>query len=579
MIRNGSWLVLLSLLLYPIISSSQEKTSAPGVFTDSFDVTVANIEVFVTTKRGVPITGLEREDFTLLVDGKEVEIVNFAAIEKGELVYEPRPASAQPEAAPAPQQERVEPAPQPLHVAVFIDTLFARGSNLRLIIPEVQDFLRSKLPSNAQVMLVTFTGRVNTLVPFTTDVSRVVTALEQLRKLTTQGTLIDNQAMQTLTRLEADKNLLAGSSLDGQPTYSDQELDDATLTELRAQAEEIHMLARRSWRGLQLVIDSFSSIGSGRKVVLHVSEGIPLRPNVAALQQINPSTMPATTRRELERVVNHANANGVTVYALYLGGFEARPGIATADVPGWAMYSNPDRIRLMNHTKDADDFSALHLVSSLTGGTAVARPTAKTLSPIAQDLSTAYSLGFRPDPEKLGLIQRIEVKVAKSKAQVRYRRTHWQASREEHLIAPAYSALTVDAFGNPLEVSWEAEPATSTDTDQMNVPIVVRVPADRLTFLPSSGEQQSNVLRLYLVSRNDREKISPMKLFRLPINLTQAIDFSKELPIINYRAELLLKPGTHDVAITAYDEVAKIAATRCGSVTVTGDGSVTSELR
>lgn len=46
-------------------------------------VDLVNVNVFVTDKRGNPITDLKREDFSVFEDGEAVSITNFYAVEGG----------------------------------------------------------------------------------------------------------------------------------------------------------------------------------------------------------------------------------------------------------------------------------------------------------------------------------------------------------------------------------------------------------------------------------------------------------------------------------------------------------------
>ncbi|MCY4560565.1 MAG: hypothetical protein OXF79_30205, partial [Chloroflexi bacterium] len=49
----------------------------PGeTFVDTIDVQVVEVDAVVTDRRGRPVSGLQREDFELFVDGEFVEIAN-----------------------------------------------------------------------------------------------------------------------------------------------------------------------------------------------------------------------------------------------------------------------------------------------------------------------------------------------------------------------------------------------------------------------------------------------------------------------------------------------------------------------
>lgn len=75
-----------------------------SIFFEALDVNLVNVEVFVTDRKGVPVTGLTADDFELLEDGRPVEISNFYAVDGG------RPAESTP--AP-PTDEPVPDAPSP----------------------------------------------------------------------------------------------------------------------------------------------------------------------------------------------------------------------------------------------------------------------------------------------------------------------------------------------------------------------------------------------------------------------------------------------------------------------------------
>jgi hypothetical protein len=84
---------LLALLTPPVWAAPPEPPQKDG-FGEAVDVNVVNVDVYVTDKSGQPVTGLHRDDFELLEDGKRVEVTNFEA-----LTGKAAPA---PQAAPSP---------------------------------------------------------------------------------------------------------------------------------------------------------------------------------------------------------------------------------------------------------------------------------------------------------------------------------------------------------------------------------------------------------------------------------------------------------------------------------------------
>ena len=64
---------LLALILAPQVPAQQ------GPLSETVDVNVVNVDVWVTDKKGQPVWGLEAKDFQLFEDEDKVEIGNFYA--------------------------------------------------------------------------------------------------------------------------------------------------------------------------------------------------------------------------------------------------------------------------------------------------------------------------------------------------------------------------------------------------------------------------------------------------------------------------------------------------------------------
>src|SRR6478609_9607512 len=73
----------LGLLLAAVPCRAAGEPPAGESFKESIEVSVVNLDVYVTDKKGQPITGLRKEDFQVLEDGRPVEISNFFAESRG----------------------------------------------------------------------------------------------------------------------------------------------------------------------------------------------------------------------------------------------------------------------------------------------------------------------------------------------------------------------------------------------------------------------------------------------------------------------------------------------------------------
>jgi VWFA-related protein len=157
---------------WPSAGFAQE---ADETFEETIEVSVVNLEVFVTGKNGEPIPDLRREDFQVLEDGKPVEITNFLA-ETG-----PVPAAA---VAAAGGAETIPRSPdQRLSLVIFVDDTNMEPQNRNRILGRVSEFLGSNLDPDDQVMLVRFDNDLKVLQPFTVDRQTIGAEIDRLRNL------------------------------------------------------------------------------------------------------------------------------------------------------------------------------------------------------------------------------------------------------------------------------------------------------------------------------------------------------------------------------------------------------------
>ena len=70
--QNLAW--SLAALLLPSLGAGQQPSAAVS---ESVDVNIVNVDVWVSDRKGSPMTGLVAKDFQLFEDEKKVKVVNF----------------------------------------------------------------------------------------------------------------------------------------------------------------------------------------------------------------------------------------------------------------------------------------------------------------------------------------------------------------------------------------------------------------------------------------------------------------------------------------------------------------------
>src|SRR5436305_1322824 len=93
------------------LSAAAQDTSRVPKLTENIDVSIVNLDVFVTDKSGARVHGLTSSDFEILEDGKRQAITNFAEYsgEAGGGARHHTDAAGEP------------PAKQPRTIILFID--------------------------------------------------------------------------------------------------------------------------------------------------------------------------------------------------------------------------------------------------------------------------------------------------------------------------------------------------------------------------------------------------------------------------------------------------------------------------
>ncbi|MCL4810182.1 MAG: hypothetical protein KJ062_20675, partial [Thermoanaerobaculia bacterium] len=134
--------ILAVLPAFPLPGAVPTPTPRSGPLVRNVDVTVTNLDVVVTDRKGNRIRGLTREDFEVYEDGVLQPLTNFYAVDGGRVVFfgdeaipgvdppaAPAPApvpAPSPIAtpAPAPADPAVAPLPVPgTRIVIFIDNL------------------------------------------------------------------------------------------------------------------------------------------------------------------------------------------------------------------------------------------------------------------------------------------------------------------------------------------------------------------------------------------------------------------------------------------------------------------------
>ncbi|HEV8580873.1 MAG TPA: VWA domain-containing protein [Thermoanaerobaculia bacterium] len=543
-----------------------DKPAAPAAaqtdqepFIDIVNVSVVNVDVFVTDKQGKPVTGLRREDFQIFENGRPVEITNFYAVNAGKATTPPEevaaaPAPAAPGAPPAPAPPTLEtvrtPEDQRLRLVIYIDNFNLRPFNRNRVMRELRAFIGQKLGKDDQLMLVTYDRELHIRRTFTSDASLIAAAMNELETISAQGVHADSERRDTLQRIE----------------------DSQTVAEAEGYARTY---AQSTYNDLQFSIDALKKMIDalagmpGRKAVVYVSDGLQMIAGqdvfYAVLNKYSDQSTSLTqtlefdVSRRLNELAAQANANRVTFYTIDAAGLRAYESV-TAENRGTT--NAPGLSQLIDSVRFSNLQSTLQLLAEKTGGKAIINTNVvmPQLETIARDFNTYYSLGYTPNHYGDGRYYKIEVKVKNRKdLAVRHREGYRDKSTDARMTDGTLAALNFPFEENPLGVSLEFGQPKPRDDGYYLVPVMVRIPIGKLVLVPREQTEDAKV-RLFVAAVDSGGRTSDVQQAPVPISIPKAeIAAAKDKQFV-YSVTLLMRGGDQRVSVGVRDDVAAQAS-------------------
>jgi VWFA-related protein len=503
--------------------------------TENVDVTVTNVDVFVTDSKGQRVTGLKADDFEVKQDGIPQKITNFYAVSGGKVLFEDGTSVPFDVKEPAaPQVPQVVQA----HYVFYIDNQNIQPQSRNRMFKRLKEFIQQSVGPNAEGMIVTYARSLKVRKNFTSHPNELVATLEDIELDTGGGTNTVSDQRDALQRINDAKS--ATEAMNYAQQYSKSLRNDLEFT-TDALVETISSLA-----GLQ-----------GRKNLVYVSEGLPAMAGLELYEAIRQKFQdPAASMQEFEydlnprymKVISAANANGVTIYALDASGLQTASSIDAAN-RGTDIHLNDFVVRQNMQ-------GPIQMMAQETGGLAAVNTNdwKANLDQIASDFSNFYSLGYRAAKGATDRGHRIEVTVKRKGLTVRTRTSFMEKSIETKTGEAVLASLHYSRNDNPLGVSVSVGDPKPYDAENYLLPVRISVPIGKLGLVPS-GETLQGQFFVYFAVLDVSGKQSDLQIQRQEVKVPQ-----KELTIAQrkdfyYDVQLVVVPGGQKLAVAVRDGV------------------------
>lgn len=533
--------------------------------TETMEVRVTNVDVVVVDGDGNPVHGLTKDDFTLLENGRRVEISNF---------YEETGASPAPAAESSSSEVFIQPIRKPKRLVIMIDESSLMPQHRDRTLDHLVELVRGTIGENDRAMVVTFNEGLTILQPFTSDHELLAGALEGLRGSVSKGML-------AATRFSALQKELIQQIEDGEgggggggggpqrvvqvaePTY------ESAMGDIRLYIQEEQGRNNRLMAALESIVLSLGGL-EGRRSVVFVTNSLTRSPGIEALElmesikakfQGGTGSSPRSEsqrfslQNEFNDLTERASSLGVVVHALQ--GAPASSDMIGADFGVPSSFEATQGVLAGLRAQQNEESQTMRELAGATGGIALVGSSniADALARIGNQLRSHYSLGYRPEGPR-DATRRIEVRVDRPGVIVRHPSVIVDRSVEQEMEDRLATVLNFPetAIGHGLKVSAGASAAA--EAGRIQVPLTLEIPMENLTLLPE-GDDLVGSFTVHSAFLNRSGALSTVTVqqqgFRFPA------ESRNRRKSITLQLMLSIDPSVESVAIAVVDTPSQLA--------------------
>ena len=495
-----------------------------ATFRETVQVRVMDLDVSVTDSRGNPVSDLTQNDFRVTVDGKPVSIDYFTRVAEG-TIHAPDLATASPDLVLAEYRKGAD-AYVPRQFLMYIDVgNLSPGSRKRGL--EALRDLVTRLGPGDMGRVVLFDRRGKEQSEWTSSKETLFSALSKIESGVGMSRLMNET--QTLNQIDSTRSR------------------QSRETVARMYAEQVRVEVSNMLRDMSAELTTLTAL-PGKRAFLYVSGGFDMQPGSAMMQYAVGSFSlrsydAGNMGRELQALIQKANANQVTFYTVDARGLTAEGGSAGGDEP---LLSRPG----VSFFARQDSQAGLQELAAETGGLALLNTNALSsgLGRIYQDASTYYSVGVNLSNMPGVGFRNVRVTVARPGVTVRARRSFAARTPAERGGDVAQAALrsNIQYRGIPVTLSTALP---TKGKKYYALPIAVTVPASSLTFLPS-GDSRRAVADVYVGVMDDAGRMSDIN--REETTFTLPPDAPSNAPL-RYTVNLEIRKGNARVVVNVRD--------------------------
>lgn len=569
------WLLIgtLALPMVPAAGAQEETVQSTGIrpiggltFAEEIELTIANLVVYVTDKKGRAVTDLTADDFEVFQDGDQKQITNFKLytdeIIRSELKEEPLPGIPLPTPATDPATDpAVDSGPVPVHLVLYIDNENLQPLDRNRVLSQTRDFVRTSLHPPARMMVVAYQRSFEVLQEFTSEPADVLNALRKVRTYTGGRTERMNTARDIIDRIQNIEKEQNSDSPYANP--------QGGVSEYNQVYQLIANYARESTNDLQFTLDylrqTITTLSGlpGKKGVIYVSNGLPMTPGMELFYEMSRVTRDSTilTRmyefdasRYYQQLAAMANAQDVTFYAIDATGL-TMGGIGGAE---YATAQDPMAASVGMHNLT----DSLRFLADETGGIAIVstNDVAPRLELITQDMFTYYSLGYPLQVSGQDKVHRIKVTLREDPAfsdyELRYRSRFVEKSLETNIQDAVVSSLAYEIDDNPMELEVTTGTPAPASEKRWLLPTHISFPLEKVALLPEGDDFVARLV-FFIAARDTDGKRSDLVRQEYEVRIPAADYEEARTRRWGLDTQLLMESGRYRISVALLDPLTR----------------------
>jgi VWFA-related protein len=553
--------ILIFILLCPFLVNSGNTGMGQGKeqkdssrLTYEVEVNITQVDVVVTDKRGKRITDLKPGNFKIYEDGVLQPMTNFyemKAMDVFTAVTDKKSGKLKEPGQPLPEPT----APVMNKIVFYFDNWQLHPLNRNWSIKKLEVFIRNNFTpgSNNQGMVVSLDQSLQVVYQFTSDPNRLIAALKEVKNRSGQSLMQMNRREELKSELHRivedterfDRNTGFENAMDLARNYVNVEQNDLYY----------------SLKSLSALISNLTGI-KGRKVLIYVSDGLPINPGDEAFNFISHAYPSGNSRseamnydatRNFKELTARCNANEITLYPINARGLESK--IIGADKQaGWNIRKRGSGMVNLGARVQND---ALALMARDTGGVAISSTNdiEKGLTRIKNDLHYYYSLGYRSLFRGDNRHHRLKVKLTglDKKYNVRVRSGFKHVSEIEKIKETVMSRLFLKRIYNPLGLMARILPVEKmVHTKKLRLCVKLWIPINKLTLKPYLKEYKGK-FEVYLMLKDTAGSVSPCRQLSKEVSIPVK-DYDDAMKSnFPYIVEMYVDKGTYNISMAIRD--------------------------